>query len=42
MKNLLFGNFVRGRGTVGLLMVRFVFGLGLMLHGFSKIQTPFS
>src|SRR5215470_16445103 len=37
----LFANFVNGRGAVGLLIVRFVFGLGLMLHGLPKTQSPF-
>jgi len=35
-----FGNFVAGRGGVGLLLVRLVFGLALMLHGWQKIQSP--
>ena len=36
----IFGNFVAGRGAVGLLIVRFVFGLGLILHGLPKLQRP--
>ncbi|MBC7933050.1 MAG: DoxX family protein [Rubrivivax sp.] len=40
--NYLFGNFVRGRGSVGLLIVRLVFGLGMVLHGSQKIGTPFT
>jgi putative oxidoreductase len=36
----IFGNFVRGRGAAGLLIVRLVFGLGIMLHGWQKIQSP--
>ena len=35
----IFGNFVRGRGAAGLLVVRLVFGLGIMLHGWQKIQS---
>ena len=35
----IFGNFVRGRGAAGLLIVRLVFGLGIMLHGLQKIQS---
>lgn len=35
-----FGNFIPGRGAIGLLIVRLVFGLGLMLHGLQKIQSP--
>lgn len=40
--NKLFGDFIGGRGAVGLLIVRLVFGLGIMLHGWPKIQKPFS
>ncbi len=36
-----FGNFVTGRGAWGLLIVRLVFGLALMIHGWPKIQHPF-
>ena len=36
----IFGNFVPGRGAAGLLIVRLVFGLGIMLHGWQKIQSP--
>ncbi|CAN5568820.1 hypothetical protein BH20ACI3_BH20ACI3_03830 [soil metagenome] len=42
MMNYLFGNFVRGRGSVGLLIVRLVFGLGMVLHGSQKIGAPFT
>ncbi len=35
----IFGNFVRGRGAAGLLVVRLVFGLGIMLHGWQKVQS---
>ncbi len=38
----LFGPFVVGRPAFGLLVVRFVFGLALALHGWPKIQKPFS
>ncbi len=40
MMNLLFGNFAPGRGAVGLLIVRLVFGLGMTLHGSQKIGAP--
>jgi putative oxidoreductase len=36
----IFGNYVQGRGAAGLLIVRLVFGLGIMLHGWQKIQSP--
>jgi putative oxidoreductase len=36
----IFGPFVPGRGAAGLLIVRLVFGLGIMLHGWQKIQSP--
>jgi putative oxidoreductase len=36
----IFGNYVPGRGAAGLLIVRLVFGLGIMLHGWQKIQSP--
>ena len=39
---LYFGNFVGGNGALGLLIVRIVFGAGIMLHGLGKIQHPFS
>lgn len=38
--NRIFGSFVTGRGAIGLLIVRLIFGLGLMLHGLQKIQSP--
>jgi putative oxidoreductase len=41
MKRLLFGEFLRGRGAVGLLAVRLVVGAAFVLHGLPKIQTPF-
>ena len=34
----LYAPFVEGRGAVGLLILRLVFGLALMFHGFPKIQ----
>ena len=37
----LFGNFIDGRGAIGLVFVRFIFGLGLMLHGLPKTKSPF-
>jgi len=40
MMNRVFGSFVTGRAAVGLLIVRLVFGLGLLLHGLQKIQSP--
>ena len=36
-----FGRFIDGRGAIALLVVRFVFGLGLMLHGLPKTKSPF-
>lgn len=42
MLNLFYGRFVEGRAAVGLLIVRAVFGLGLMLHGLPKMAAPFS
>lgn len=38
----LFGNFVGGRGAIGLLLVRLIFGYGMMMHGWGKIQAPFT
>jgi len=40
--NLLFGPFVAGRGAVGLLALRVLVGAGLMIHGSTKIQSPFN
>lgn len=42
MLNVIFGNFVEGRGAMGLLILRVVFGAGLMLHGLPKMAMPFS
>lgn len=36
-----YGDFVSGRGALGLLLVRLIFGSALMIHGFEKIQHPF-
>lgn len=38
----LWGNYVGGTAAFGLLILRIVFGAGLMTHGWSKIQEPFS
>lgn len=35
-----FGDFLSGRAALGLLIVRVIFGLGIMLHGWPKIQNP--
>lgn len=35
-----FGDFLGGRAALGLLIVRVIFGLGIMLHGWGKIQNP--
>lgn len=35
------GDFLGGRAAVGLLVLRVVVGLGLMMHGWNKIQNPF-
>ncbi len=34
----LYGPFAEGRGAVGILLLRLVFGLALMFHGYPKIQ----
>jgi putative oxidoreductase len=36
----LFSQFVRGRGAVGLLLLRVVTGAAFMFHGWYKIQSP--
>ncbi len=36
----LYGNYVGGRGAVGLFIVRLVFGAGIMLHGWQKLHMP--
>lgn len=38
----LYAPFISGRAGAGLLIFRIVTGLALMMHGFSKIQHPFS
>ena len=38
----IFGLFVGGRAALGLLVIRIGFGIGLMEHGWMKIQHPFS
>ncbi|KAF0249939.1 MAG: hypothetical protein FD167_649 [bacterium] len=38
----IYGNFVGGRAAIGLLIVRLVFGLGIMMHGGHKIVHPFN
>ena len=37
----LYGEFIGGRGAVGLLVLRIVAGLGFVFHGWGKIQNPF-
>lgn len=37
----LYSDFIGGRGAIGLLLVRLVFGVALMLHGKDKIVNPF-
>ena len=38
----IWGEFVAGRAAFGLLLLRFVAGAALMVHGWDKIQQPFS
>lgn len=38
----MYGEFVGGRGAVGLLLLRVFAGVALMMHGWPKIQAPFS
>lgn len=40
--NIVFPSFAGGRGALALLFIRIVAGLAFMLHGWGKIQTPFS
>ncbi|MBL8203041.1 MAG: DoxX family protein [Blastocatellia bacterium] len=40
--NKIYGDFAGGRTAIGLLAIRLVFGLGIALHGWGKIQNPFS
>jgi putative oxidoreductase len=37
-----FGNYIDGAPALGILIARVVFGAGLMMHGWGKIQAPFS
>ena len=37
----LLGNYVDGRAGIGLLILRFFVGMGMMAHGWTKIQKPF-
>ncbi len=41
MKHYLGGS-MSGRGALGLLIVRLIFGAGIMQHGWGKIQHPFN
>jgi putative oxidoreductase len=41
MQRFLYGPFIGGRAATGLLILRVLAGLGLMAHGFPKIQNPF-
>ncbi len=41
MVNKIFGNITGGPAALGLLLGRLVFGVGIALHGWSKIQNPF-
>lgn len=42
MLSLIYPPFVRGRGAVGLLVVRLVIGAAFVLHGWPKIQNAFA
>ncbi len=35
--NKIFGPFLRGRAAAGLLLIRVVFGIGIVLHGWDKV-----
>jgi len=37
----IFGDFVAGRAAIGLLLLRLVFGAGMMVHGWPKFQNAF-
>jgi putative oxidoreductase len=41
MVNRIFGTFLTGHAAIGLLIARLVFGTGIALHGWGKIQHPF-
>ena len=38
--DVVYGEFVGGRGAIGLLALRIVAGLGFMFHGWGKVQNP--
>jgi putative oxidoreductase len=38
----IYGEFCSGRVAIGLLLIRLIFGAGLMMHGLSKISKPFN
>lgn len=38
---MMFVDFIRGRGALGLLILRIAVGIAFMLHGWPKIQHPF-
>ena len=40
--NLIYPEFIGGRAALGLLLLRAVAGVAMMMHGWSKIQAPFS
>lgn len=42
LKNYLFDTSISGKAAFGLLIARFVFGLGMMIHGLPKIQHAFN
>lgn len=42
LRLLLGGNQIGGQAAIGLLLVRLVFGAGIMQHGWGKIQHPFN
>lgn len=41
MIHRLYGDFLGGRAALALLIARLVFGAGIAVHGWSKIQNPF-
>ena len=41
MLSLIYPPFVKGRGAVGLLILRLVVGAAFIVHGWPKIQNPF-
>jgi putative oxidoreductase len=41
MRSLIYPEFVRGRGALGLLILRLVVGSAFIQHGWGKIQHPF-